>query len=46
MRMPPRPGHRYDTGYFCRIFKRKTKFTPTLYRLQSDGRNRGKLETE
>ena len=27
-----------DTGYFCRIFKRKTKLTPTLYRLQSDGR--------
>lgn len=27
----------HDTGYFCRVFKRKTKLTPTAYRLQSDG---------
>jgi len=26
-----------DTGYFCRVFKRKTKLTPTAYRLQSEG---------
>jgi AraC-like DNA-binding protein len=23
-----------DIGYFCRVFKRKTKLTPTAYRLQ------------
>jgi AraC-like DNA-binding protein len=23
-----------DVGYFCRVFKRKTKLTPTVYRLQ------------
>ena len=28
-----------DTGYFCRIFKRRTKLTPTAYRVQTDNQN-------
>ena len=26
-----------ETGYFCRVFKRRTKLTPTAYRLQFEG---------
>jgi AraC-like DNA-binding protein len=34
-----------DTGYFCRVFKRRTKLTPTEYRIRGEEQRSGGGET-